>query len=55
MLVSDPFYFFIDDSSNLLISDYGSNSILIFNPLFQFIHKISVSDHPTGIVIDKHR
>ena len=55
MLVSDPQSFFIDDSNNLFISDYGSNSILIFNPLFEFIHKISVSDNPTGIVVDKQR
>ena len=55
MLVSDPYYFFIDDSNNLLISDYGSNSILIFNPLFKFIHRISVSDHPMGIVVDTQR
>ena len=55
MLVSDPYFFFIDDSSNLLISDHGSNSILIFNRLFEFIHKISVSHHPTGIVVDKQR
>ena len=54
MLVSDPHSFFIDDSNNLLISDYGSSSILIFNPLFEFIHKISVSDHPTGIVVYKN-
>ena len=33
MLVSYPYFFFIDDSNNLLISDRGSNSILIFNPL----------------------
>ena len=33
MLVSKPSFFFIDDSNNLLISDFGSNSILIFNPL----------------------
>ena len=55
ILVSNPHFFFIDDSNNLLISDYGSNSILIFDPLFEFIHKISVSDHPTGIVVDKQR
>ena len=55
MLVSDPYFFFIDDSDNFLISDRGSNSILIFNPLFEFMHKISVSDNPMGIVIDKHR
>ena len=55
MLVSNPQFFFIDDFNNLLISDYGSNSILIFNPLSEFIHKISVSDHPMGIVVDKQR
>ena len=55
MLVSNPYFFFIDDSDNFLISDRGSNSILIFDPLFEFIHKISVADNPMGIVIDKHR
>ena len=55
MLVSNPYFFFIDDSNNLLISDFGSNSILIFNPLFELIHKISVSNNPMGIVIDKQR
>ena len=35
MLVSDPYFFFIDDSSNLPISDYGSN-ILIFLTLTLF-------------------
>ena len=55
MLVSTPLSFFIDDFNNLLISDYGSNSILIFNPLFEFIYKISVSDYPMGIVVDKQR
>ena len=55
MLVSNPYFFFIDDSNNLLISDRGSNSILIFNPLFELIHKISVSNNPMGIVIDKQR
>ena len=55
MLVSDPYFFLIDDSDNFLISDRGSNSIIIFNPLFEFIHKISVADNPMGIVIDKHR
>ena len=55
MLVSNPYFFFIDDFNNLFLSDYGSNSILIFNPLFEIIHKISVSDNPTGIVVDKQR
>ena len=55
MLVSIPCYFFIDDSNNLLISDSESNSILIFNPLFEFIHKMSVSDKPNGIVVYKQR
>ena len=55
MPVSNPYSFFIDDSNNLLISDYGSNSILIFNPLFELIDKISVSDNPTRIVVDTQR
>ena len=55
MLVSDPYFFFIDNSNILFISDYGSNSILIFNPFFEFIHEISVLYHPTGIVVDKQR
>ena len=55
MLVSNPYSFFLDNSNNLLISDYGSNSILIFNPLFELIYKISVSNHPTGIVVNKQR
>ena len=54
MLVSNPCFFFIGDSNNLLISDTGSNSILIFNPLFELI-QISVSNNPMGIVIDKQR
>ena len=55
MLASDPNFFFIDHSNNLLISDFGSNSILIFNPPFELIHKITVSNNPMGIVIDKQR
>ena len=36
----NPFYFFIDQTDNILISDYGSDSIRIFNKEFQLIHKI---------------
>ena len=53
MQVIDPFYFFIDQTDNILISDYGSNSIHIFNIEFQLIHKISVSPKPMGITVDK--
>ena len=49
--VYNPFFFFIDDSNNLLISDFGSNSIIVFNPLFELIHKISLLNSPMGIVI----
>ena len=41
--VSNPWFFFIDNFGNILITDYGSNSILILNSEFEFIHKISVS------------
>ena len=46
-------FFFIDKVGNVLISDCGSNSILILNPEFEFIHKISTSNHPVGISVDE--
>ena len=52
MQVIDPWYFFIDHSDNILISDRGSNSISIFSPLIELIHKISVSNSPTGVTVD---
>ena len=53
MQLFNPLYFFIDQTDNILISDYGSNSIQIFNNEFQFIHEISVSSNPMGITVDK--
>ena len=53
MQVIIPLYFFIDRTDNIIISDYGSDSIHIFNEEFQLIHKISVSAYPMGITVDK--
>ena len=53
MQVIDPFYFFIDQTDNILISDNGSDSIHIFNEGFQLIHNISVSPYPMGITVDR--
>ena len=50
--VISPCSFFIDRLGNILISDHDSDSILILNSEFVFIHKISVSKHPTGITMD---
>ena len=50
--VRDPWFFFIDNFGNILIADFGSNSILILNSEFELIHKISVS-LPTGITMDR--
>ena len=50
--VSDPLFFFIDNFGNILIADYDSDSILILNSEFEFIHKISVT-LPTGITMDR--
>ena len=47
-----PRCFFIDKFGNILISDCSSNSILILDSEFDFIHKIS-SKHPMGISMDK--
>ena len=52
MQVIDPCFFFIDQTDNILISDYGSNSIYIFNSQFQLFHKIPVSDYPMGVTVD---
>ena len=52
MQVVKPFYFFIDDSNNIIISDSRSNSINVFNPEFELIHKIDTSPDPVGVVIN---
>ena len=51
--VINPYFFFIDQTDNILISDRGSDSIHIFNKEFQLIHKISVSPNPMGITVDR--
>ena len=48
-----PYFLFIDKFGNILISDCDSNSILILNSEFEFIHKISTSNLPMGITMDK--
>ena len=54
MEVIIPSFFFIDQTfKNILISDRSSNSIHIFNTEFQLVHKISVSNNPTGVTVDK--
>ena len=51
--VINPYFFFIDKFGNILISDCDSNSILILNSEFELIHKISTSNEPMGITMDK--
>ena len=53
MEVIYPYFFFVDQTENILISDLSSNSIHIFNTEFQLIHKIPVSNYPTGVTVDK--
>ena len=53
MEVINPCFFFIDQTENFVISDRSSNSIHIFNTELQLIHKIPVSNNPTGITLDK--
>ena len=50
--VTNPWFFFIDNFGNILITDPSSDSILILNSEFEFIHKISVT-RPTGITMDR--
>ena len=48
-----PRFFYIDKFGSILISDCDSNSILILSSEFEFIHKISTSNRPMGITMDK--
>ena len=49
--VFNPYYFFVDQTENILISDRDSNSINIYNTEFQLFHNISVSPSPVGITV----
>ena len=53
MEVINPWFFFIDQTENILISDFSSNSIHVFDTEFQLILKIPVSNNPTGVTVDK--
>ena len=50
--VISPYSFFIDKFGYILITDYSSNSILILNSDFKFVHKISVAE-PKRITMDE--
>ena len=50
--VINPYFFFIDKFGYILITDYSSNSILILNSEFEFVHKIFVTK-PIGITMDE--
>ena len=47
-----PFFFFLDQTNNIIISDRDSNCITIFTPRFQLLHKIGVSNSPMGVAVD---
>ena len=53
MEVINSYFFFLDQTQNIFISDFRSNSIHIFNTEFQLIHKIPVFNYPTGVTVDK--
>ena len=42
--VINPYFFFIDKFGYILITHYSSNSILILNSEFEFVHRISVTN-----------
>ena len=52
MEVLNPYYFFVDQTDEILISDSNSNCIYIFDNEFHLFHKISVSFYPMGITVD---
>ena len=48
----NPLSCYIDNSDNILVPDSSSNSICIFNPEFDLIHRISIAS-PTAVTVDK--
>ena len=52
MEVLNPYYFFVDQTDEILISDSNSNFIYIFDNEFHLFHKISVSFYPMGVTVD---
>ena len=52
--VIQPFSFFTDKSGSILITDCSSNLISVFNNESELIHKIPVSEYPTGVTVDNH-
>ena len=52
MDVVDPYFFFLDKTDNILITDSSSNCIHIYNTDFQLVHEISVSHYAMGITVD---
>ena len=51
--IIDSCSFFIDKSSNFLITDNGSYTLSIFNSNSEISHRIEVSSYPTGVVVDE--
>ena len=52
MDVVNPCHFFINKNDNILVTDYDSKSIVIYNTEFRLLHKIPVSNSPTGVTVD---
>ena len=52
MDVVNPYFFFIDKTDNILITDRDYNSVIVFTSKFQLLHKIPVSNLPTGVTVD---
>ena len=50
--IIDSYCFFIDRSGNILITDIQANTLSIFNSRSEIIHKIKLSNTPTGVVVD---
>ena len=47
-----PYFFFIDKTDNILITDRDYSFVLVFTSNFQLLHKIPVSNLPTGVTVD---
>ncbi|KAI6647681.1 hypothetical protein LOD99_8646 [Oopsacas minuta] len=47
----NPYFFYIDNSNNILITDFLYNSISSLNSQFDLMHKITLTN-PSGITVD---
>lgn len=52
---SSPLFFHIDSSGNIILSDYDSKSLQVFDPSGNSIHTLQVDENPKGVLVLKDK